>query len=123
MATWTEEELKSMSEASDLFISIQNEDGSMHKPTFIWGVVADNQLYCRGYSGVNAAWYVSAKREGMALISIGGITKKVHFKFINDPKLAMTIDAAYQARFRGNEYLNSILTRQAQEATVKIIPY
>lgn len=126
MTTWTKEELNIMSEAGDLFISIPNKDGSTHAPTFVWGVVVDDQLYCRGYNGINAAWYLSAKREGKGHITMGdvngSVNKNVSFEFINDFKDVDKIDAAYKQRFSGSEYLDDILTRKAQEATVKIIP-
>lgn len=123
MVRWTRDELASAKQSGELYISIANEDGILHKPTFIWGVVADDELYCRGYNGEDAAWYRAAIREKKGLITIGDIMNRaVKFEFINNGAINKIVDKAYKTQFKGSEYLEDILTNKAQSATVKIIP-
>lgn len=63
MSQWTKEELAAIAKDENLYLSIPNPDGTMHKPAWIWVVQAGDELYCRGYFGRNARRYQSAKRE------------------------------------------------------------
>ena len=52
MNTWSNEELRKISEADDLHISPFRQDGVTYgTPTWIWSVAVENVLYVRGYNG------------------------------------------------------------------------
>lgn len=122
MSQWKEEELAAIAKDSSLYISIPNADGSMHSPTRIWAAQAGDDLYCRGYAGTAARWYQSAKREGKGHISSGGIEKDVRFEFVDDNNLNDQLDEGYRQKFAGSPYLEPMISEQARQATVRLIP-
>lgn len=122
MAKWQEEELLAISKDPNLYISIPNEDGSVHEPAWIWIAQAGNNLYCRGYSGSNARWYQSAQREGNGHISVGGVEKDVRFEFPTDEATNDLVDEGYKEKYKGSPYLAPMINKSARAATVKLIP-
>lgn len=122
MSDWTTEELEAIAGDSNLYISIPNPDGSMHKPAWIWIAESNGNLYCRGYSGTSARWYQSAKREGIGHISVGGVEKDVRFEFITDKVANDVIDEGYKKKYKGSAYLSPMISERAREATVQLIP-
>ena len=65
---WTKDELKVIDKEDALYISIPNNDGTMHKPTYIWGVSANGAFYARGASGVDIKWYKAALSEKKGIL-------------------------------------------------------
>src|SRR3954470_6693892 len=93
---FSKEDLKKIDEANDLHISPFREDGKTYgTPTWIWSVVADNDLYVRAYNGQNSRWYKSAMRQKAGRITAAGLTKEVSFEAI-DGSINDQIDAAYK---------------------------
>jgi len=124
MAEWTKEELEAIAKDENLYISIPNQDGTMHKPTWIWIAQAGNELFTRGYNGTQSRWYVSAKAVGHGHISSGGVEKDVTFEFPIDKETNDLIDAGYAekyGKYRGS-YLDMMLGEKQKTATVKLIP-
>jgi len=122
MSGWTEEELQAIFKDDDLYISIPNEDGTMHKPTWIWIVQAGDDLYSRGYNGVDARWYKSAKREKQGHISVGGVEKDVRFEFPTDEETLDKVDQGYHEKYKDSSYVPPMVSQKAREATVRILP-
>ena len=121
MTTWTKDELEAIAKDDNLYISIPNTDGSMHKPAWIWIAEADGELYCRGYAGTSSRWYQSAKREGYGHISVGGVEKDVTFEFPTDNETNDRVDAGYNTKFAGSPYLQPMLEAGPRSATVRLI--
>lgn len=122
MTKWTAEELEAIYNDENLYISIPNPDGSMHDPTWIWIAQAGDDLYSRGYSGTDARWYQSAKREGHGQISVGGVEKNVRFEFPTDEKTLEEVDEGYREKYEGSTYLPPMINQRSREATVRLIP-
>lgn len=122
MSRWTQEELEAIAKDENLYIAIPNPDGTMHKPTWIWIAQAGNDLYCRGYAGTNARWYQSAKREGKGHISVGGVEKEVRFEFPTDEATNEQVDEGYRQKYEGSPYLRPMISQQARQATVRLVP-
>lgn len=58
MTTWPKDELDRIAATDDLHIAPFREDGETYgRPTWIWSVVVDGNLYVRGYNGQNSRWY------------------------------------------------------------------
>jgi hypothetical protein len=120
--TWSEAELRKIVAADDLHISPFREDGVTYgTPTYIWSVAVDGSLYVRAYNGQNSRWYKAAMREKTGRIIAAGMTREVSFEPVDGP-LNDRIDDAYRAKYRGNEYLNPMISARARSATVRIIP-
>jgi hypothetical protein len=122
VATWSEDELRKISEADDLHTAPFREDRKTYgTPTWIWSVVVVDVLYARAYSGQSSRWYQAAVRQKSGRINAAGITKEVTFEPVEGP-INDVIDAAYRAKYRGSPYLSSMISARARSATIKVAP-
>lgn len=122
MTKWTKEELDTISKDGNLYLTIPNEDGSLHAPAWIWIAESEGRLFSRGYNGTSARWYQSAKREGKGHISVGGVEKDVAIQFPTDERLNEKIDEGYKRKYSGSQYLSHMISQKAREATVEFMP-
>ena len=122
MTTWSKDELRKIAEADDLHISPFREDGMTYgTPTWIWSVAIDNALYVRAYNGQKSRWYQAAVRQKAGRITAAGITKEVTFELVDGP-INDLIDDAYRAKYRGSQFLSTMIGARARAATVKVMP-
>jgi hypothetical protein len=122
LMAWLKDELRKIAETDDLHVSPFREDGKTYgTPTWIWSVVVDDGLYVRGYNGQKSRWYQAAVRQKAGRITTAGMTKEVTFEPVDGP-INDRIDDAYQAKYKGSRYLNSMIGARARSATVKIVP-
>jgi hypothetical protein len=122
VATWSEDELRKISEADDLHTAPFREDRKTYgTPTWIWSVVVVDVLYARAYSGQSSRWYQAAVRQKSGRINAAGITKEVTFEPVEGP-INDVIDAAYRAKYRGSPYLSSMISARARSATINVAP-
>jgi hypothetical protein len=122
MNTWPKDALRKIAGADDLHISPFREDGKTYgTPTWIWSVMANNELYVRAYNGQSSRWYQAAMRENAGRITAAGMTIEVAFEPVEGP-LNDRIDEAYRAKYKGSPYLNSMIGARARAATVKVMP-
>jgi hypothetical protein len=122
MTTWNSDELRKIAETDDLHVSPFRDDGTTYgTPTWIWSVVVDGSLYARAYYGVESRWYQAARRQKAGQIRAAGMTKAVVFEPV-DETVNDRIDDAYRAKYRGHQYLASMISAQARGATVRIAP-
>lgn len=121
---WTQEQLNAFSKADDMYISPFYDDGKTPgTPTWIWSVVADNNLYVRAYNGQNSRWYQSAVKQGAGKIKLAGQEYNVTFQPIgSDPALTENIDHAYTEKYGNSRYLSPMLEQGPVSATVQILP-
>lgn len=122
MAGWTKEELAAIAKDENLYISIPNEDGSMHKPAWVWIAQAGEDLYARGYSGTSSRWYQAARKMGHGHISVGGVEKDVTFEFPEDKATNDAVDEGYKSKYAGSQYLAPMIDDSSRIATVKLVP-
>jgi hypothetical protein len=121
-APWLPEELRKIAAADDLHVAPFREDGTTYgTPTWIWSVRVDGDLYVRAYNGRNSRWHQAALRQKAGRITAGGLTKEVAFEPVAGP-VNDRIDDAYRSKYRGNSYLNSMISARARSATVRITP-
>lgn len=97
-SNWTQEQLETFSTADDMYISPFYSDGKTSgTPTWIWSVVADNNLYVRAYNGQRSRWYQSAVEQKAGKIKLAGQEYDVTFEPMdNNPALTEEIDEAYR---------------------------
>ncbi len=123
MNAWTSDELKKIGTAEELQIASLRKDGSMRNPVTIWVVRLDDGLYVRSMYGHKGAWYRGTQTQLKGHIRAGGVSKDVTFE-AGDSALNDQIDAAYRAKYRrySDSVVNSILTPEARDATIKLVP-
>jgi hypothetical protein len=123
MTAWSSDELNRIGAADELAITSLRRDGTLRKPVTIWVVRAGDDLYVRSAYTSAAAWYrgTQVRREGR--ISAGGVEKDVAFADA-EPADAERIDAAYRTKYRrhGEQYVNSVVTPEAQATTIRLVP-
>ncbi|MEF3354961.1 DUF2255 family protein [Paenibacillus sp. GYB006] len=121
---WSQEQMDAFSKADDMYISPFYSDGKTPgTPTWIWSVVADNNLYVRAYNGQNSRWYQSAVRQKAGKIKLNGEEYKVTFQPMDtDAALTEQIDKAYKDKYGNSMYLSPMLSKGPVSATVKILP-
>ncbi|MFD1385829.1 DUF2255 family protein [Oceanobacillus oncorhynchi subsp. oncorhynchi] len=123
-SNWTQEQLETFSTADDMYISPFYSDGKTSgTPTWIWSVVADNNLYVRAYNGQRSRWYQSAVEQKAGKIKLAGQEYDVTFEPMdNNPALTEEIDEAYRKKYGSSMYLSPMLKEGPVSATVKILP-
>ena len=120
--TWPTQELQEIAEADDLHIAPFRDDGKSYgTPTWIWSVAVEGELYVRAYNGQESRWYQAALRQNAGRVTAAGMTKEVTFERI-EGLISDRIDNAYRTKYRGNPYLNSMISARARSATIKITP-
>ncbi|UZR96450.1 DUF2255 family protein [Chondrinema litorale] len=119
----TQEEITLIAQKDDFHIAPFREDGKTYgTPTWIWVVSVENQLYVRAYNGTKSRWYNSAVKQKAGKIEAAGLTKKVRFELI-EGDINDKIDEAYRQKYSKSPYLNSMISRNAKAATVKVLAY
>lgn len=122
MARWNKEELNKIAETDDLHISPFRDDGVTYgTPTWIWSVVAGDDLYVRAYNGQNSSWYKAAMKQKAGRITAAGMTKEVAFEPVTG-RVNDLIDEAYRKKYNGSPYLSPMVGSRTRLATVKILP-
>ena len=119
--TLTKEDIEKIAKADDFHIAPFRADGKTYGTlTFIWSVVVDGNLYCRAYSGVDSSWYKAAITQKAGKIEGAGLEKAVRFEAEKDTKINLLIDEAYKTKYKGNEYLDDMVSEGPKNATVKV---
>src|SRR5208337_1080718 len=114
MAAWPNDDLRKIAQADDLHVSPFREDGATFgTPTWIWSVAVGGALYVRAYNGQSSRWYLAALRRKAGRITAAGMTKEVAFEPV-DGRINDRIDDAYRARYRGNPYLDPMISARAR---------
>jgi hypothetical protein len=122
MSDWPKDELGKIAETDDLHISPFREDRKTYgTPTWIWSVALDGALYVRAYNGRDSRWFRAALRQKAGRITAAGMTKEVVFEPVEGP-INDRIDDAYRAKYRGNPYLDSMISARARAATARVVP-
>jgi hypothetical protein len=123
VSAWSTDELTRIGAADELEIASLRGDGTLRRPVTIWVVRHGDDLYVRSVNGPTAAWFRATQMRHEGHISAGGVDKDVVFADV-DHSLEDELDAAYRAKYRryGASILGSVLTPQAQLATLTLAP-
>ena len=123
MTTWTSDELSKIGRAEELQIASLRRDGTLRNPVTIWVVRLGDDLYVRAVNGRTGAWFRGTQVRHEGHVEAGGVDKDVTFADA-DPNLNDPIDSAYRAKYRryAASIVNSILTPQARDSTIKLVP-
>ncbi len=123
MTSWTQDELAAVGEAEELEIAPARADGSLRRPTPVWVVRIDDDLYVRSYRGHNGSWFRAAQQTHEGEINAGGIQKRVRFVENDDPQTADVIDDAYRAKYQryGARYVDPMVASDARATTLQLV--
>ncbi len=124
MTVWTSDELNKIGKADELQIASRRRDGTLRDPVTIWVVRVGDELYVRAYKGRSGPWFRGTQARHEGHIRAGGVDKDVTFVEEADPGIHSQIDTAYRSKYKnyGAQYVDPIVTPQAREATIKLVP-
>ncbi|MFZ0252141.1 MAG: DUF2255 family protein [Acidimicrobiales bacterium] len=97
-ASWTDDELKRIGDATELELAARRDDGSLRSFTTMWVVRVGEGLYVRSAGGPDRPWYRHALASRRGRIRAGGVEADVDFVQA-DPGIHEGIDAAYHAKY------------------------
>jgi hypothetical protein len=123
MTKWTADELAKIGNADELRIAFQRPDGTLATPRTIWVVRDGDDLYIRSVKGRTSGWFRGVQASHKGHVEAGGVSKDVTFVDA-DEGVDTGLDSAYRTKYRryAANIVNSILTPQAREAAVKLVP-
>ncbi len=124
MTVWTSDELNKIGKADELQIASLRRDGTLRDPVTIWVVRVGDELYVRAYKGRTGPWFRGTQTRHAGHIRAGGVDKDVTFVEEADPGIHSQIDTAYRSKYKqyGAQYVDPMVTPQAREATIKLVP-
>ena len=122
MSVWNRDELGKIGNAEEVQISSARRDGTLRKPVTTWVVRHGNDLYVRSVRGRSGHWFRSVQETHEGRIRAGGVQKEI--TFVDADNRTDVVDAAYRNKYRryAGSILNSVLTVQAREATLMLVP-
>ena len=123
MTGWTSDELTEIEAADELEIESIRRDSTLRDPTTIWVVRLGEDLYIRSVNGRTGAWFRGTQVRHEGRIRAGGVERDVAFVDVDDD-IADQIDAAYRTKYQryDQSIVGSVLTPEAQSATIKLVP-
>lgn len=124
MSDWTRDELDKIGKANELQIATLRRNGTLRSPVTIWVVRVGDELYVRAYKGHTGPWFRGTQSRHEGHIWAGGVEKDVTFVEESDPGILTQIDAVYRGKYKrhGPQYVDPMVTAQAREATIKLVP-
>lgn len=123
MTQWTTDQLDQFGRAEEVQIARVGLDGKLRQPVTVWVVRRGDDLYLRSVSGRSGHWFRGTQERHEGRILAGGVQQDVTFVDA-DPAIEDEVDAAYRTKYRryAGSILNSVLTREARAATLKLVP-
>ena len=123
MTTWTNDELNKIGNAEELELASLRSDNTLRKPTIIWVVRVDDDLYVRSVNGRTSAWFRGVQTKYAGHIRAGGVDKDVTFVEENDSNINDQVGAAYITKYRRYAGIaKSMTTSTVRAATIKLVP-
>ncbi|MCZ9881638.1 DUF2255 family protein [Arthrobacter sp. B2a2-09] len=122
MTSWSPQDLRTIAENEDLYVSPFREDGVTYgTPTQVWSLVVRGDVYVRAANGPDSRWYQAALRQQAGRIRVAGAEHEVTFEPARR-ELDDLIDAAYEKKYPGSSAVPIMQGDGPKSATVKISP-
>ena len=120
MSPWTADDLRTIADTTDLFVSPFREDGTSYgTPTRVWALVVNGQVYARAANGVQSSWYQAAVSQRAGRVRVADRIYDVTFAPA-DADVNEAIDAAYEAKYPGSPAVATMQAAGPSAATVKV---
>jgi hypothetical protein len=120
MATWSDDELRSIEEVEELELASVRSDDTLRSPVIMWVVRHGDDIYVRSVNGRGSSWFRGAQTKHEARIEAGGVTKNVSLVETDD--LLDEIDADYRRKY--GHYSGPtvrITSQEARAAQLKLV--
>jgi hypothetical protein len=122
MTEWSADQLATIEENDDLFVSPFRGDGTTYgTPTQTWALVVDGRVYVRAASGPSSSWYRAAVTQGAGRVRVAGEDYDVVFEPAGKENEA-AIDAGYEAKYPGSSAVPVMRGPGPKSASVRISP-
>lgn len=122
MPEWSADQLASIQENTDLFVSPYREDGTTYgTPTQTWALVVDGKVYVRAANGQDSRWYQAAITQKAGRVRVGDTFIDTVFEDAGTDGEA-AIDAAYNAKYPGSSAIAVMTGPGPKAASVRISP-
>jgi hypothetical protein len=123
MSSWNQDDLETIAENDDLYVSPFREDGTTYgTPTRAWPLVVGGNVYVRAANGQQSSWYQAAMSQKAGRIQVGGKDYEVRFEAGDGDETDAAIDAAYEEKYRGSSAVPIMQGEGPTSATVRISP-
>ncbi|WP_181787045.1 DUF2255 family protein [Streptomyces phytophilus] len=125
MADWTAEELERIGTAEELNLQSLRGDGSLRDPVTMWVVRDGDDVYVRSVKGAQGPWFRGTRARLAGHVRAGGVDKDVAFVDVAEGgDLTPRVDAAYREKYGRYpaDIFGSVVTPQAQAATLRLVP-
>lgn len=125
MVSWTDDELERIESAEELNLQSLRSDGSLRDPVTMWVVRDGEDVYVRSVKGAQGPWFRGTRSRLEGRIRAGGVDKDVAFVDVGDGgETTPRLDAAYRAKYGRYpaDIFGSVVTPQAQAATIRLVP-
>ncbi len=122
MSDWTDDELTTIGNATELQLASTRPDGSLLPYTTIWVVRVGSDLYVRSAYGPKNGWYVRAKASGEGHIRGGGVERDVTFAEAAGD-VHEEIDTAYWTKYEGYgaKLVDTVTGPAAHAVTLRLV--
>jgi hypothetical protein len=123
MSEWTNKDLDAIGDAYEIQLTTKRGDRSPRRPLPVWVVRDGDDLYVRSWRGRDAAWFRSVQRLPEGSIRVDGRELPVTLTVVDDSPRGR-LDEVYRAKYRssGGEYVDHMVSEQAREAVVRLLP-
>jgi len=120
---WTEQELATFGEATEVQIAPRRGDGSLRRYVPIWIVRVGADLYVRSAYGPDNPWYRLAVASGAGRLRTPGAERDVAFEQPGD-QVNADVDAAYHAKYDryGPAIVGTVVGGTAGGLTLRLTP-
>ena len=124
MATWTNDELRTIAAAEELELASVNRDGTLGNAVTIWVVRVGDDLYVRSWKGDAGAWFRATQVRHAGHIEADGVGKDVTFVADTDDDVNNRIDGAYRAKYRrhSGRHVDPMVAPTARATTIMLVP-
>ncbi|WAM19081.1 DUF2255 family protein [Rhodococcus sp. JS3073] len=119
---WSYEDLRTIRESPDLFVSPFREDGKSYgTPTQTWALVVGDEVYVRAANGQQSSWYQAAISQKAGRVRVAGKFFDVTFETAGGD-VEEAIDTAYEAKYPGSPAVPIMQGAGPRASTVRIAP-
>ncbi|WP_410874624.1 DUF2255 family protein [Nocardia sp. A7] len=126
MSAWTESDLTTIGDATELQATSRRKDGSLRNYVTIWGVRVGDDIFVRSAYGADNPWFRRAVTAGAGRVRAGGVERDVTFIRVGpDSSTHSDIDAAYHTKYDryGPQIVGSVVGEHATEVTLRLDPH
>ena len=88
----------------------------------IWIVVADGAVFVRSVRGSSGKWFIAAKRDGEAVLEVGGREFPVQVAPVTDQPTIDAVSDAYLTKYATSPYAQSMVRAEVLPTTLRLEP-